>query len=593
MRKKRRLIWQLYPSYLVVILLALLAISWYTSQTLKQSYLDRTKSDLQAQGQLLMQQVTGLLAPFEPTKIDRLCKKVGENTTTRFTVVAPDGTVIGDSNEIPRHMDNHGNRPEIAAANGGNVGASTRYSKTLEQSMMYVALPLTIENRIVAVVRTSIPLTAVEAAIWSWQLKIILAGLLIALLASGVCLFISRSISRPIETMTQGAERFARGDLKHRLKPSETLELARLAKAMNQMAGELKNRIESLVNQRNEYEAVLTSMIEGVIAVDMDERILSINQAAVTMLKITALDLKGRNILEAIRNQNIHEFIVDALNSGTATQGDVVVHQRGEMILNTQCTPLRNAGDERIGTLVVLNDVTKMRHLENVRRDFVANVSHEIKTPLTAIKGFVETILNSSGEDPETLLKFLKIINKHADRLGTIIEDLLSLARLEQQDGSSKNNLVNRNVRDIIDTAVQIVKSKADEKKIDLKITCSSDIAVSVDPTLIEQAIVNLLDNAIKYSPENDRIEIKTKWIDQKIAILIKDNGPGIAVKHQPRLFERFYRVDKARSRKLGGTGLGLAIVKHIAQTHGGSVTVDSSPGHGSTFTLVLPIAPL
>ncbi|MBW2368481.1 MAG: HAMP domain-containing protein [Deltaproteobacteria bacterium] len=410
MRKKRRLIRQLYPSYLVVILLSLLAISWYTSRTLKQSYLDRTKSDLQAQGQLLANQVLGLLSPFDPMKVDRLCKKVGKNTATRFTVIMPDGTVIGDSNETPRHMDNHGNRPEIAAAYGGKVGASTRYSNTFQQSMMYVALPLTTEGRLLSVVRTSIALTAIEAAIWSWQLKIILAGFLIALLASGVCLYISRRISRPIETMTQGAERFARGDLKHRLKQSETLELARLAKALNQMAAELENRIENLLNQRNEYEAVLSSMLEGVIAVDMDERILSINQAAVKMLEIASLDLKGRNILEAIRNRSIHEFVVDALNSGVEKEGDVVIHQQGELILNTQCIPLRNAADDRIGTLVVLNDVTKMRHLENVRRDFVANVSHEIKTPLTAIKGFVETLLDGSAENPEDLSKFLEIM---------------------------------------------------------------------------------------------------------------------------------------------------------------------------------------
>jgi two-component system phosphate regulon sensor histidine kinase PhoR len=254
-----------------------------------------------------------------------------------------------------------------------------------------------------------------------------------------------------------------------------------------------------------------------------------------------------------------------------------------------QSSPLLDANKEHIGTLVVFNDVTHFRRLENMRRDFVANVSHEIKTPLTAIKGFVETLHQGSVDNPEEADRFLGIINKHVDRLSAIIEDLLSLSRIEQEDEGKIIKLEEGYVNDVFQSAIQICRSKAEEKNITIRPVCNEPISAKFDTTLLEQAVVNLLDNAIKYSEPKSTILLKAQRNNSEIRIRVEDQGIGIAKKHLPRLFERFYRVDKARSRKMGGTGLGLAIVKHIAQAHGGRITVESTLGVGSVFTIHLP----
>jgi two-component system, OmpR family, phosphate regulon sensor histidine kinase PhoR len=596
MRKKRRLIWHIYPSYLLLVLLSLGAVSWYATDSLHNFFFHRIQADLKAQGQLLKSEFTALLSPINAEAIDQLCKETGHNTATRITIILRDGTVVGDSNEIPKHMDNHGSRNEIRSALAGETGVSTRYSRTLQHNMMYVAQPLSLGKELIAVIRTAIPLTAAEDEIRSLQLKILLGGCLIALAASGVCLLISRRISRPIENMTAVAERYARGELQLRPETPDTVELARLATALNQMAVQLESRIETVINQRNEYEAVLSSMVEGVIAVDMAEHILSINAAAIKMMGYRNAPLKGRNILEAIRNRDVYQIVTDALAAGDYREKDILLRQEGERIIHMQCIPLCNAGNERIGTLIVLHDVTQIRNLDTVRREFVANVSHEIKTPLTTIKGFVETLLQGSVESAEEKEKFLGIIKRHTDRLEAIIKDLLSLARLEQQEieeerneRSEKEPFECRRIKDVIDTALQVIKSKADEKNIALAVSCDPEIQAKMDGTLMEQAIVNLLDNAVNYSPTESRVNIVVSAGEKDLCIHIKDQGPGIPGQHLSRLFERFYRVDKARSRKLGGTGLGLAIVKHICQVHGGTVTVESEPGKGSTFTIRLP----
>jgi two-component system, OmpR family, phosphate regulon sensor histidine kinase PhoR len=589
MRKKRRLIWQIYPSYLILLLLSLGAVSWYATNSLHNFFIHRIEADLMAQGQLLKSEVAAFLSPVDAERIDQRCKEVGNNTAARVTLILPDGTVIGDSRETPKFMDNHAGREEIGKALAGETGIATRFSRTLQQNMMYVAQPIIVGKEISAVIRTAIPLTAVEMEIRSLQLKILLGGFLIALAASGVCLFISRRISSPIENMTRVAESYARGDLKLRPDPPDTVELAGLAAALNQMAAQLESRIETVINQRNEYEAVLSSMVEGVIAVDRSQHILSINAAALKMMDLRHVPLKGRNILEAIRNRELYRFVTDALAANDYRERDILLHQEGDTILHMQCIPLRNAGDECIGTLIVLNDVTQIRNLDTVRREFVANVSHEIKTPLTAIKGFVETLLQGAAETPEEREKFLGIIQRHTDRLGAIVEDLLSLARLEQKESDEQENFEIRRIKEIIDTALQVIKGKADEKKIGFELSCDQTLKARMDGTLMEQAIVNILDNAVKYSPVESKVHIDVALEKEDLFIHIKDHGPGIPNQHLSRLFERFYRVDKARSRKLGGTGLGLAIVKHICQVHGGKVSVESVPGKGSIFTIRLP----
>jgi two-component system phosphate regulon sensor histidine kinase PhoR len=299
--------------------------------------------------------------------------------------------------------------------------------------------------------------------------------------------------------------------------------------------------------------------------------------------------VQGRTIQEVIRLSELKRCVVGALSSEEPVEKDLVLYGEAERIVQARGTPLRDAEGKRIGVLVVLNDVTRLAKLENIRKDFVANVSHEIKTPITAIKGFVETLQEGRTQDQEEIRRFLEIIHRHVDRLEAIVEDLLTLSRMEKEAETEGIPLEDHTVRDILARAVQACEDKAESKKIHLEIDCREDLKARMDPQLLEQAVVNLIDNAINYSEEGKSVTIKALERAQEILIQVQDQGCGIERKHLDRVFERFYRVDKSRSRKLGGTGLGLAIVKHIVQSHGGRVSVESQLGVGSTFTLHLP----
>ncbi len=589
MRKSKKLIWQIFPSFLLITLLSLLAVSWYASSSMRHFFLDQTAVDLNVRAILLEKQIITHLLPLDRPAVDTVCKAMGSQSATRYTVILPSGDVVGDSRETPHLMDNHANRPEISRALAGETGRSIRYSNTLLQSMMYVARPIKKDGNILAVIRASIPTTFIERELKLIRLRIALGGLLIALLAAGISLLISRRITRPIVAMKKSAGQFAGGDFSHRLRAPDSEEMAGLADALNQMAAQLDNRIKTIINQRNELETVLSSMREGVVAVDNTEHIISMNRAASVLFECDPIRCQDKDIQEVVRNLPLQQFIRKSIAGQEPAENDIVLYQNGEKILNLKSSPLLDAGKKQIGTLVVINDVTQLRRLENMRKDFVANVSHEIKTPLTAIKGFVETLHRGSVDKPEETERFLGIIQKHVDRLSSIIEDLLSLSRIEQEDERQAIQFETGLIKDIFRSAVQICRSKAEEKNIDIKITCAESLGAAFDPMLLEQAVVNLLDNALKYSEPDSAIKLTATSGVTDVRIIVEDQGIGIAKKHLPRLFERFYRVDKARSRKLGGTGLGLAIVKHIAQAHGGRVTVQSTPGKGSTFTILLP----
>ncbi len=589
MKKKKRLLWQLYPSYLLITLISLVAVTIYATSSLREFYLDRIASDLRGRAYLLEKQILQFLGPLDTKVVDALCKELGKPSTTRITVILPSGTVIGDSDDDPDRMDNHALRPEVIQAKKGNVGRSIRFSTTLQQRMMYIAVPLMDHKRIAAVIRTSLPVTAIDEKLKSIEAQIALGGLLIAFVAAGISFYISRRISRPIEKMKEGAEHFARGDLLHRLPETDLEEIGSLADALNQMAAQLDDRIKTIINQRNELEAILSSMEEGVIAFDMDERIININQSAARIFETIPKDMLNRSIQEVIRNPELQQFVTQALSSTDHLEGDITLYRGGERIIYLHSTSLRDSSGDQIGVLVVMNDVTQVRRLENIRRDFAANVSHEIKTPLTAIKGFVETLRHGSVKDPEEIERFLSIIQKHVNRLTVILEDLISLSKIEQDDEKKAIKLRENPIKNVLRTAIGNCREKADLKNMTINHVCEENMVAMIDPPLLEQALVNLLDNAIKYSDEGSSVHISAFQKEDSIIIRVQDHGIGITKEHLPRIFERFYRVDKARSRNLGGTGLGLAIVKHISQAHGGYATVESTPGKGSTFSLHLP----
>jgi len=405
-------------------------------------------------------------------------------------------------------------------------------------------------------------------------------------------LLVSMRITRPIEQIKRRAESIADEGFQIKQPVNGSYEIQALSDAINHMADELRNRIDTIMRQRNEIEAVLSSMIEGVIAMDKEERIISMNHAAATMFLCNAAEAQGRSIQEVVRNTVLHRFVTEALSSLEPIEKDIILYSNGERILDANGTILKDADGKRIGALIVLNDITRLSRLENIRHDFVANVSHEIKTPITAIKGFVETLRSGSVKDSKDIERFLEIIEKHVNRLESIIEDLLSLSRIEREAEEEKISLKETRIKDVLLTAIQICEVKAAPKNIRLELSCDEDLRAKINLPLLEQAVVNLLDNSIKYSEEGSSVQVKAAQMNDEINISVHDQGCGIDKEHLPRLFERFYRVDKARSRQMGGTGLGLSIVKHIAQAHSGHVTVESEIGKGSTFSIHLPEKP-
>jgi len=590
MRKRTSLIWQLYPAYLILVLAALLATGWYASRSMRDFYLSQIHQNLLNQSQLLRAQFLPLLEPSRHAELDRYCKQAGKQVPTRLTIILPNGTVVGDSEARPSQMENHGDRPEVLEALNGTKGSATRFSDTLGRNMMYVALPIQAGSTLRGIVRVSIAIDEIDTQLRKLQFQFLLGGIIIAVVVSIACLLISRRITRPMETMRRSAERFAHGDLSHRVHPPDTFELASLADAINQMAKELEGRIQTVINQRNETQAVFSSMVEGVVALDPEAQIMDLNTAAARLLNRTKEALRGRSIQEVMRNLDLHRMVQITMVDGTQTEGDITLYQDGEQTLSIRCTPLTGTAGESLGIVLVMNDVTQFRRLENMRTDFAANVSHEIKTPLTAIQGFVETLANGSVDDSVQARRFLDIIQKHVHRLSSIIDDLMQLSRLEQDNQTIRLRCQISHIAERIDAAVQLCGKMANEKKITLEINADPGLKANIDPDMIEQALINLIDNAVKYSPEDSTILIHADIAERELWISVQDQGHGIAHKHLPRLFERFYRVDKARSRNMGGTGLGLAIVKHIIQAHGGQVTVESVQGEGSTFTLHLPI---
>ena len=587
---RKKLIWQFLPPFLAITLLALLAAAWFFSGTLDQFHVEQTRKELEARARLVGAQVEQHLHPEESERLDDLCKRLGALSFTRLTIVFPDGRVLGDTSEDPKHMENHADRPEISAALGGVVGVSTRFSHTVQQKMMYVAVPVTANGRVIGCVRSSLSMARIDRTRQTVVAQVVGIALAVAFGAALVSLWIARRITRPLEEMRDGAQRFARGELTGRLPLYRSEELGGLSGAMNQMAAQLDERIRTVVGQRNEQEAMLASMIEGVLAIDREEKILRINQAAASLLDLKVETVVGRRIQEVLRKPELQKFVTEALLSKRPLEAEMRLAIRGEeRFLQTHGAPLRDAAGVEIGVLVVLNDITRLQRLENIRRDFVANVSHELKTPITAIKGSVETLQSGAIDEPDSATRFLDIIARQADRLNAIIEDLLALSRIEQDEEKAGILLAPTAVNSVIHSALQACQVKARDKQIKLSVDCPEELQCQASAPLLEQALVNLIDNAIKYSNEAGEVQLAAHAYADRLEITVRDFGCGIDREHLPRLFERFYRVDKARSRKQGGTGLGLAIVKHIIQAHGGEVRVDSAPGTGSTFTIVLP----
>ncbi len=588
---QKRLIWQLYPSYLLITILSLAAVTWYSSSAMRSLYLETLKEYLVIRARVIEERIQRDQIPMTVDSIDPICKSMGEVLDCRITVVLPTGQVIGESDEDPTKMENHRERPEIKEAFQDRIGNETRYSHTVQQNMIYIAVPYKGEHgEVDAVIRVSLSAHAINNTLGGVYLHILWGGLVVLLIAAAICFWVSHQISRPLQQLKEGADRFARGDLKMRLIVPESEEIAHVAEAMNEMAEQLDNRIRTITRQRKQQEAIFASMVEGVLAVDMEKRLISMNQAAAKLLNVADYQKEGKHISEIIDDPDIYQLIDQSLASEGTMEAEIVLGEKEKQFLQAHGAALFDFEGCHIGSVIVLHNITTLRRLENMRRDFVANVSHELKTPITSIKGFVETLMDGALNDSEDAMRFLEIIARQADRLHAIIEDLLSLSRIEQDESKGSIPLEPFSTRALLNNVVECCKLPASDKKITLEIFCEEDIFIQINPPLLEQALVNLVDNAIKYSEEGSAVRLKAVRVPNRLAIHVQDWGCGIEEEYLSRIFERFYRVDKARSRKLGGTGLGLAIVKHIVHAHGGQVTVSSEMGVGSVFTILLPL---
>ena len=589
--RNRPLSWQIFPAFSAIVVFAMCAAAWYAVHAARTFHYRQTERRLEAAAGMATEHLNASLDSLALPQVDGLCDALGKTSGYRITVILPSGKVTGDSEKDPAVMDDHSNRPEIMAAMVDGRGCSRRFSDTLKMNMMYFARAVPGEDAPEAVVRTSLSLADVDSTVNVLRHRIIIAGLLLAVAAAGLSIAVARRISRPIRRMRDGAESFATGNLATRLPPSDISEVNLLGQTMNSMAEQLQARIDDITRQRDEQAALFACMTESVVAVDTERRVIKMNAAAEKLFAARAEECIGRNIVEVIRNDELHNIVERTLEGTVPVEGDIYLFDR-DMHLQAHGTGLNGPGGDKIGAVVVLNDVTRMLRLETIRSDFVANVSHELKTPITSVLGFVETLREGAAEDKGERERFLEIIHRHSARLKSIVDDLLTLSRIEHDADHRAIELNRGPVAPVLESAAQACRAAAEAKKIRVTVNCAPGLKANIERQLLEQAVTNLVDNAIKYSDEEKAVVVEGRGEGEEVVISVRDEGPGIEPQHMSRLFERFYRVDKGRSRKLGGTGLGLAIVKHVTTVHGGRVDVASTPGEGSTFSICLPQSP-
>jgi two-component system, OmpR family, phosphate regulon sensor histidine kinase PhoR len=587
--RRKKLIWRIYLSFFASTILAFIAVAWFVTSSIHEFYLDQAGNDLLTQARIIAKEVAGYPPNTGAKMLDPLCKELGRLTQTRITIISPDGRVLGDSKENPALMEEHKDRPEVAAAIRGETGKAIRFSGTLRRTMMYLAIPVRQDGRTTSIVRTSLPLSVIDWALHTVYKHILLGGGIIAVLFAILALLILRRISRPLEDMRAVAEQLARGELNARVPESEYEETEALARALNRMAVQLGERMRTITEQRNAQEAVFASMTEGVLALDQDGCILHVNPAAARWLNLDPEKASGKSIQETIRNQDLQKFVGAALAQQDVMEGEIVVYGAEDRFLQLHGTVLKDAAGMNIGALVVFTDVTRLKRLETIRRDFVANVSHELKTPITALKGCAETLAHGDSLTNQERKNFNAMLGRHVNRLEAIVDDLLSLSRIEFATEQDRVQLEPGSICAVLKRAAQNYAEPAERQKIALEVICPENLTAPINAVLLEQAVGNLIDNALKYSGAGTRVEIRGQLQGADVEISVADQGAGIEKKHLSRIFERFYRVDQARSRALGGTGLGLAIVRHAALAHRGTVGVTSVPGQGSTFTIRFP----
>jgi two-component system phosphate regulon sensor histidine kinase PhoR len=575
---------------LVVVLCTLIFVGLLLEHSLGQQMVANIRESLQPELRALRALVADRWRPEQGlSQSDALAEELGRIVGARVTLIAPDGRVLGDSEVPPAKLtalDNHAGRPEVKEALNQGQGYSVRYSTTLNLELMYTALLLERPGSGRLIVRMAVPLSHVQQTLAQIRRLVLWAVFLGVLLSIGAAYLVARSLSRPVQVLTKTAAAIAGGDLSQRFRRYPPHEIGALGRAFDQMADNLQSKINDLTRSRDRLEAILRGMVEGVLVTDDQGHILLANRALKQMLALS-VDPLGRLPSEIIRNAEMIEALEEVLAGKDYVLREISTLGDRPRHLEAHVVHLSYA-EGQAGVVCVLHDVTERKRVEKMRRDLVANVSHELRTPLTAVRGAAETMLDGALDSPQYARHFAELILRQSRRLERLVQDLLELARLESGEAAPKVQTIQ--AAELVDQVLDAVGQAAADSGVELERRLPKEpLAFKADARQIEQALLNLLDNAIKYSRRGDKVTLSMNHTADQVVIKVSDTGPGIAAEHLPRIFERFYRVDTNRSRELGGTGLGLAIVKHIAQGHGGRVAVESTPGRGSTFRLILP----
>jgi len=587
--------WRLIIYYLVVIAVIVIVLGAFFIWFLNYFYKQNLHENLYNQAVLATSLVEEMLdREASPEDIDAVCKDIGSRLGMRITLVDAEGVVLGDSNEDPGVMDNHRDRPEIIEALQEGLGVANRYSGTLDQEMYYLAIPLAEDYSVdddpgsVPVLRLALPLTGIQQSVYNLVFIILVALFLSSFFALGAAVMLSQKITGPIGKISSAAHEIAAGNYLPTLKVEGQDELAMLAENITEMGRSLKEKIDQVTWQKNKLETVVSSMSSGTILTDSNLRVEMINPAAERLFDLESREAVGKPLQSLIRYHALHENLKAAVQDGRTRIMELSTYYPYSAVLETYILPVTGSNKEMIGVLLLFHEVTHLRSIEKMRSDFVANVSHEIRTPLTTLRGYTETILHEELSR-EQLLEFLAIIDREATRLSSLVDDLLDLARIENEKDFVKKEKVALN--QLIDEAMGRVEPLREEKgfKIEFK-PSTEELYISGNREWLYQALLNILENSIRYGRPNGRINIAIVFDNSSATVEIEDDGPGIPEADLPYVFERFYRVDKARSRKSGGTGLGLSIVKHIFEAHGAFYTLESTEGKGSVFQFTLPL---
>lgn len=582
---------KLFITYAALLLLTVILLGAGMTLFVRSFYLgtirERLEEEARVAGELLKPHLIDYSSDANLVSTDKFVNLLGEKTSARITLVAPDGVVVGDSAQDVLLMDNHLYRPEFQSAKDDLAGSSIRFSDTVNESMLYTAVYLVEDAQHVGFLRLALPLSQLNKAIARIQYGLV-AGLLLVLgLTLGISLKLSYSLTKPLGQISDVAERISEGELESRIYLHNNDEIGALADAVNKMAESLQQQVREVLTNKEQLEVILSTMVEGVIMFNEECRAVMVNPAAESMLGLQKNGWIGRHDLEIIRNADLNDKIVKVSRDKVLLEHEITTMFPEAKTLSISLVPVQLKSLNKTGVLAVFHDITRLRHLEEMRADFAANVSHELRTPLTAISGFAETLLDGAYNNPESALRFSNIIHKEAVRLNRLIEDLLKLSQIEKGKIAIAKEAVD--IKELMNEVVAILGDRLANYEITIDIPIDVP-QISGDRGLLTQALYNLVDNAVKYSPQQGVIKLSARGEGDFVRLAVSDSGIGIPEEDRVRIFERFYRIERARSRRFGGTGLGLAIVKHIVEAHKGHIELDSEEGKGTKVSLLLPL---